>query len=78
MTMKIQRLVNVAMVLLTWSTLPFLGLRNIKKFLPATLLIVLFEGINGIIGKDVNGGFFIINQNHTYLGNSHFILVRFL
>jgi hypothetical protein len=51
MTINIQRLINVAMVLITWSTLPFLGLRNIKRFLPATLLIVLFEIINAIIGK---------------------------
>ena len=51
MTMNIQRLVNVAMVLLTWSTLPFLGLQKIKRFFPATLLIILLEGINGMIGK---------------------------
>jgi hypothetical protein len=50
-TIKIQKLVNIALVLIPWSTLLFLGKRNLKRFLPATILIVLFEIINGMIGK---------------------------
>lgn len=51
MTIKIQKFVNVVLVLLTWSTLPFIGLSSIKRFSPSALLIVLFECINGMIGK---------------------------
>lgn len=58
MTIKIQRLVNIAMVLLAWASLPFLGSRNIKRFLPASLLILLFEGINEMIGKRRNWWYF--------------------
>lgn len=51
MSIKIQRLINLAMVLLSWLTFPFLGLNNIKRFFPATLLIVFFEFLNVLYGK---------------------------
>lgn len=51
MTIKIQKLVNVTIVLLAWLTLPFLGLRNIKRFLPASIFIFFVEFITAIIGK---------------------------
>ncbi|MCY8231654.1 hypothetical protein MOC86_06620 [Priestia endophytica] len=51
MTIKIQRLVNVAMVLLPCLTLPLLGLRNIKRFLPASILVLLVETLHAIYGK---------------------------
>ncbi|MFJ5762869.1 hypothetical protein ACIQAA_27880 [Neobacillus sp. NPDC093182] len=51
MPIKIQRLVKLAMVILSWLTLPFLGLNNTKKFFSASLLIVFFEMINVLIGK---------------------------
>ncbi len=46
MPLKKQWLINIAMIFLTWSSLPFLGKRNIKRFLSASILIVLIEGIN--------------------------------
>lgn len=78
MTMNTQRLVNVALVLLTWSTLPFLGLRNIKRFLPATLLIVLFEGVNGIIGKRRKWWFFYNKPKSHLFGEFPFYIGPFL
>lgn len=51
MTVNIQRLVNVTMVLLSWLTLPLLGSRNIKRFLPASILIFLVEFLHARIGK---------------------------
>lgn len=53
-----------------WSTLPFLGLQNIKRFLPTSLLMGVIEGANAIIEKkNKNGGYSIISQTHTYLEN---------
>ncbi len=48
---NIQRLLNVAMVLLAWLTVPFLGVKGIIRFLPASFLVTLIEGINVQIGK---------------------------
>ncbi|MFB6466726.1 hypothetical protein ACE38V_07830 [Cytobacillus sp. Hz8] len=67
MTIKIQRLVNIALILLTWLTLPFMGGRNLKRFLPATIIIVLFEIINGMIGKRRHWWFFYNKpQSHLF------------
>lgn len=49
--MKNQWLVNIAMVLISWLTLLFLGRRNIKRFLPAAILVGLLEAWNVQIGK---------------------------
>jgi hypothetical protein len=51
LTIKIQRLVNVTIVILAWLTVPFFGLHNIKRFLPASFLIFLIEFITTLIGK---------------------------
>lgn len=66
MTIKIQRLVNVAMVLISWLTLPLLGSRNIKRFLPASILIVLIDGISIQIGKKQKWWVFY-NKPKSYL-----------
>ena len=68
MSIKIQRLVNLAMVLLAWITLPFLGIHNIKRFFPASLLIVFFEFINVLIGKRRKWWAFN-NKKNSYLLN---------
>ena len=39
MSLKNQWLMNIAMVLLSWLSLFFIGKRNIKRFLPASVLI---------------------------------------
>ncbi|MFE7083502.1 hypothetical protein [Priestia megaterium] len=51
MSLKKQWLLNILMIILAWSSLPFLGKHNIKRFLPASILIVLIEGINVQYGK---------------------------
>jgi hypothetical protein len=51
MSLKKQWLINVVMILLAWSTIPFLGVSNIKRYLPASILIVILEGLNVQIGK---------------------------
>nr|WP_295971995.1 hypothetical protein [uncultured Bacillus sp.] len=51
MMLKNQWIYNIAMILLSWSSLSFIGKNNIKRFLPASVLIVIFEAINAIIGK---------------------------
>ena len=51
MTIKLQRLINVSMVILSWLTIPLLGPRNIKRFLPASILILLVELLHARCGK---------------------------
>lgn len=68
MSIKIQMMVNLVMVLLAWLTIPFLGLNNIKRFFPASLLIVFFEFINVLIGKRRKWWFFF-NKPNSYLIN---------
>jgi hypothetical protein len=66
MTIKIQRLVNVAMVLLSWLTLPLLGSRNIKRFLPASILILFIEMLHAGYGKKQRWWVFY-NKPKSYL-----------
>ncbi len=51
MTIQTQKFINVAMVLLSWLTLIKLGKRNIKRFLPASILILLVEMLHARYGK---------------------------
>ena len=66
MSLKKQWLVSITMILLSWSSLPFLGKHNIKRFLPASLLIVLFEAINVQIVKK-KAWWVFYNKPHSYL-----------
>lgn len=66
MSMKNQWLLSVAMILLSWLSLPFLGSRNIKRFLPASILILIIEGINVQIGKKRKWWYFY-NKPNSYL-----------
>jgi len=50
-SLRNQWLINIAMILLSWLSAPLLGSKNIKRFFPASLLVVLFEAINVQIGK---------------------------
>lgn len=68
MPIKIQRLFNFAMILLAWLTLPFLGLNNLKRFFPASFLIVFFEFFNVLIGKRRKWWVFY-NKPNSYLFN---------
>ena len=51
MNIKIQTLFNAAIVILSWVTLPLLGSKNIKRFLPASIFILLVEIFHAWIGK---------------------------
>ncbi|MCQ6276077.1 hypothetical protein JMM81_14175 [Bacillus sp. V3B] len=51
MSLKNQRFINIAMVLLPWFSLPFFGWRNIKRFLPASILVIILEALNVQVGK---------------------------
>lgn len=55
------------MVLFSWASLLFIGKGNMKKFLPASIIIVLFEAINGLIGSKRNWWFFYNKpKNHFF------------
>jgi hypothetical protein len=51
MPIRTQRLIDIAMVLLSWLTIPFMGWRNIRRFFSASMLIILFTCIDANIGK---------------------------
>jgi hypothetical protein len=51
MSLKNQWLLNISMVVFSWLSLCFYGWRNIKRFLPATLLVLCLEAFNVQIGK---------------------------
>ncbi|MCQ6282973.1 hypothetical protein [Bacillus sp. EB600] len=68
MPIKIQRFLNLAMVVLAWITLPFLGFNNIKRFFPASVLIVFLEFIHVLIGKRRKWWVFY-NKPNSYLFN---------
>jgi hypothetical protein len=66
MSLKKQWLINIVMILIAWSTIPFLGIRNVKRFLPASILIVILEGINVQFGKKRDWWFFY-NKPKSYI-----------
>ncbi len=68
MSIKIQRFLNVVIVLISWLTLPFLGKQYLKRFLPAAILICVIEGISVQIGKKRRWWFFY-NKPNSYLFN---------
>lgn len=51
MSLKNQQLFNIAMVLLSWSILPLVGKRSIKRFLPAAIFAFLLTCFDLQIGK---------------------------
>jgi hypothetical protein len=78
MPIKNQWLLSVAMVLLAWLTLPFLGLRNIKRFLPASIMIILIESLHVQIGKKRKWWVFYNKPNSFLSGEFPFNIGPFL
>jgi hypothetical protein len=78
MPIKIHKLLNVAMVVLSWLTLPLIGSSNIKKFLPASLLIVLLEGLTVQIGKRQRWWVFYNKPNSYFFNEFPFNIGPFL
>ena len=78
MTIKIQRFINFIMVILAWFTLPFLGMKTIKKFFPAAFLIFLIELLTTIVGKRRKWWVFYNKPNSILFGEFPFIIGPFL
>jgi hypothetical protein len=72
MSLKKQWFINIVMILLAWSTIPFLGVRNVKRFLPASILIVILEGINVQFGKKYKWWLFYNNPKSYISGELPF------
>ncbi|MEH7387755.1 hypothetical protein V7147_20490 [Bacillus sp. JJ1521] len=68
MPIKIQRILNITMVIIAFSTVPFIGLQNLKRFLPVSILIGCIEVINAFIGKKRRWWVFY-NKPNSYLFN---------
>ncbi|MFB9759287.1 hypothetical protein [Ectobacillus funiculus] len=66
MSLKSQWLINIAMIVLSWASLPILGRRNIKNFFPASALVVLLEALNVQIGKKRKWWIFY-NKPNSYI-----------
>ncbi|WP_378931219.1 hypothetical protein [Metabacillus herbersteinensis] len=76
--MKNQWLINITMVLLSWLSLSFLGRRNIKRFLPASVLVVFLEALNVQVGKKLKWWTFYNKPNSYITGELPFNLGPFL
>ncbi|WP_010281270.1 hypothetical protein [Bacillus timonensis] len=68
MLLKVQKISNIVMVLLALSTVPFIGLQHVKRFLPVSILIGCIEGITALIGKKRRWWVFY-NKPQSYLLN---------
>ncbi|QQZ08449.1 hypothetical protein [Heyndrickxia vini] len=66
MSLKSQWILNGAMIIFSWLTVPFLGKRNIKRFFLASILIVIFESISAYRGKKRKWWIFY-NKPHSFL-----------
>lgn len=51
MTKRGQRLLNVAMILISWLTVPFVGWRSLKTVFPASLIMFLLAATDAYFGK---------------------------
>ncbi|QHS24316.1 hypothetical protein GWK91_16070 [Virgibacillus sp. MSP4-1] len=78
MSVKVQRIVNAAMIIVAWMTLPLIGKRQLKRFLPATIFIVLFEMINGMFGKKLGWWRFYNKPKSDLFGEYPFYTGPFL
>lgn len=78
MSTKNQWLLNIGMVLLSWLTIPLLGLRNIKRFLPASILILLIEMLHQRYGKKQRWWVFYNKPQSSFFGEFPFQIGPFL
>lgn len=78
MSLKNQWIVNITMVLLSWLSLSFFGWRNIKRFFPASILVVLLEGLNVQVGKRKKWWVFYNNPRSYISGEFPFNIGPFL
>ncbi|WP_226669924.1 hypothetical protein [Metabacillus litoralis] len=78
MSTKNQWLLNIGVVLVSFLTLPALGLRNLKRFLPASILILLIEMLHQRYGKKQRWWVFYNKPNSSLFGEFPFQLGPFL
>lgn len=72
MSVKNQWVLNILMVLLSWSSLSLLGIRHIKKFIPSTLLVGIIEILHARIGKKRKYWVFYNKPNNYLFGELPF------
>ncbi|MGM7722969.1 hypothetical protein [Metabacillus sp. Hm71] len=68
MSLKNQWIISITMIILSWLSLPFYGWRQFKRFLPASMLIVVFEAINVKLVKNKKWWIFY-NKPNSYFNN---------
>ncbi|RPF50407.1 hypothetical protein [Aquisalibacillus elongatus] len=78
MSRNIQLLVNILMVIIPWLSVPFMGIRNLKKFLPASLLVFLMGIIDVQIGKKRRWWTFYNKPSSYFLNEFPFHIGPFL
>lgn len=78
MSLRNQTIYNIVMVLLSWLTIPLFKYRGIKRYLPASLLIVLFEAINVQVGKKRKWWIFYKKPNSYLFGEFPFNIGPFV
>ncbi|MCM3571071.1 hypothetical protein [Neobacillus mesonae] len=78
MSKKIQRILNIVMVSIALSTVPFMGLQNLKRFLPVSILIGMVEGINAKVGKKRRWWVFYNKPNSYFFNEFPFNIGVFL
>lgn len=78
MSLKNQWVMNIAMVILSWLSLSFFGWRNIKRFLPASILVIFLEALSVQIGKKRKWWVFYNKPNSYISGELAFNIGPFL
>lgn len=68
MSLKNQWVINIAMILLSWLSIPLLGWRSIKRYLPASILVFLICCIDVQLGKQRRWWSFY-NKPQSYIPN---------
>lgn len=78
--MRTKKLLLVLMMIISWISVPLMGKKAIKRFLPAGLFITLVVAIEDTIAQGENGGGGTKESIQNYQGlfpfyGDHFLLV---
>src|SRR3954454_16431126 len=69
---------NILMVILAWLSVPLLGTRNIKRYFPAAILVLIIHSIESIIGKQRKWWVFYKKPHSYFSGEFPFYIGPFL
>ncbi|MFC4323105.1 hypothetical protein [Litchfieldia salsa] len=72
MSINKQWTINIVMIVLSWISLLFMGSKSMKRFLPASIFIVVFEALNVQIGKKRKWWIFYKKPNSYFSGEFPF------